>query len=76
MDYLQREGRPTDQERTAPCWATCGGCAWIRDLWDWTLDKEEEAKFGLCVEEEPYARVRKDASAFDSPCGGEQWVMR
>lgn len=74
MDSLQREGRPTDQERTPPCWATCGNCAWIRDLSDYV--SMDDSAFGVCVEEEPYARVARDFRRHRMPCGGEQWVMR
>lgn len=74
MDYLEREGRPSDQERTPPHWARCGNCGWIRELSDYT-GVDDEDKYGLCVEQEPYARVERSACMSDSPCGGEAWVM-
>lgn len=73
MEQLRREGRPCDQQRDAPKGATCGNCAWIRDLSDYVGDDEE--LFGLCVEQEPFARVRRDFGTSEMPCLGELWVM-
>ena len=70
MDELQRDGMP---EPALPCWATCGNCGRLFDLSDYTGIADED-EYGMCLDDLPPARVRRDFKVDKMPCGGERWA--